>query len=243
MIQTIKKIWRVMRKVLAVIVFLFAFIQSGGFIQGLNYLLDGGEVVDVGGVMVISGLIATALIVVGVIIWPGKGKPDGDETEPPRSSTPSRHHKKTTPSISKDELRKDDALLMAIKTGDLYGDGVDADEIPGSMGAFGLDVNNPIPVKSVVGAIEYLENLTFSDGTKVRYKRIGSMSSSHVKHPVDAYELARDSGEVVCTVFLSPYHKRNSNKKPDFGALEDESSPSDDAILQAHLNQRLRCNL
>lgn len=231
MIQTIKKIWRVMRKTLAVIVFLFAFIQSGGFIQGLNYLLDGGEFVDVGGVMVISGLIATALIVVGMVVWPGKRKLEVDKSGPPRSSTSSRHPKKITPQMSNDELSQDDALLMAVKNGDLYGDGVDADEIPGTVGAFGLDVNNPIPVKSVLGAIEYLENLTFPDGTKVRYKRVGSMTSSQVKHPVDAYELARESGDAVCTIFLSPYHKRNSRKKPDFSVLEDESSSTDDATF------------
>ena len=231
MIQTIKKIWRVMRKVLAVIVFLFAFIQSGGFIQGLNYLLDGGVFVEVGGVMVISGLIATALIVVGLIIWPGKEKLEVEEGGPPESVASPRRPVKNKPQTTKGELNKDDALLKAIEKGNLYGDGVDADEIPGTVGAFGLDVNNPIPVKSVLGAIEYLENLTFPDGAKVRYKRIGSMSSSHVKHPVDAYELARDSGDVVCTIFLSPYHKRNSNKKPDFGTLEDESSPADDAIF------------
>lgn len=235
MIQTIKKIWRVMRKALAVIVFLFAFIQSGGFIQGLNYLLDGGEFVDVGGVMVISGLIATALIVVGLIIWPGNGKLEVDKGAPPESVASPRRPVKNKPQASKGELSKDDALIKAMAKGDLYGDGVDADEIPGAIGEFGLDVNNPIPVKSVLGAIEYLENLTFPDGTKVRYKRLGSMSAAHVKHPIDAYELARESGDVVCTVFLSPYHKRNSRKKPDFGALEDESSPADDAVFTSPL--------
>jgi len=231
MIQTIKKIWRVMRKAVAVIVFLFAFIQSGGFIQGLNYLLDGGEFVEVGGVMVISGLIATALVAVGMVVWPGKGKPEFDKGGPSESVAPSRRPVKSTPPTTKGELNKDDALLMAMEKGDLYGDGVDADEIPGTVGAFGLDVNNPIPVKSVLGAIEYLENLTFPDGTKVHYKRVGSMTSSHVKHPVDAYDLARESGDAICTVFLSPYHKRNSRKKPDFEALYDESLSADDAIF------------
>lgn len=231
MIQTIKNIWRVLRKIIAALVFVYAFIQSVGFIQGLNYLLDGGEFVDVGGVMVLSGLIATALVVVGLIIWPGKGKREVDKGGPPKSVASPRRPERKTPQAAKGELNNEDAILMALEKGDLYGDGVDADEIPGAIGAFGLDVNNPVPVKSVLGAIEYLEDLTFPGGTKVRYKRLGSMGSAHVKHPVDAYELARESGDVVCTVFLSPYHKRNSRKKPDFGALEGESLPMDKAVF------------
>ncbi len=74
MMKAIKDVWRITRKVLAVIVCLFAFIHVGGLVRGLNYILDGGEFSDVGGVMIISGLISAVLIVVGVIIWPGKAK-------------------------------------------------------------------------------------------------------------------------------------------------------------------------
>jgi hypothetical protein len=115
MIQTIKNIWRVMRKVMAVIVFLSAFIQSGGFIQGLNYLLDGGEFVDVGGVMVISGLIAAALIVVGLIIWPGKGKLEVEKGGQPKSVASPRRPVKKTPQATKGQLNNDDAPLVAIE--------------------------------------------------------------------------------------------------------------------------------
>lgn len=125
----------------------------------------------------------------------------------------------------------DDPLLSLLAKGDIYGDGVDADQIPGAIGEFGLDVNNPIPVKSVLGAIEYLENLTFSDGSKVKYVRLHSTSSAYVKHPVDAYALSRESGDKVCTVYLSPYHKRNSRKKPDFQTEENKPSAEDDVVI------------
>ena len=74
MMKAFMDIWRIVRKVLAVVVYLFAFIHAGGFVRGLNYISDGGEFFDVAGVMIVSGLISAVLIVIGVIVWPGKAK-------------------------------------------------------------------------------------------------------------------------------------------------------------------------
>lgn len=229
MMKTIKDIWRVFRKVAAGVVFLFAFIQSGGLIQGLNYTLDGGEFTDVGGVMIISALFTIALIIVGVIIWPGRVKQEIEQDKKPKAARTRTSPAKKTAMRVKDLSNTDDTLISALEKGDIFGDGVDADQIPGTIGEFGLDVNNPIPVKSVLGAMEYLENLTFSDGSKVKHERVGSTSSEYVKHPVDAYELSRDSGDKVCTIYLSPYHKRNSRKKPDLQTVENKPIPEAEA--------------
>lgn len=229
--KTIKYIWRITRKVSAGVVFLFAFIHSGGLIRGLNYLSDGGAFADVGGTMIISALVATALILVGIIIWPGKVKQEIQQDKKPKGADTRSPSKKPNAHIEEAKPKADDPLLSLLAKGDIYGDGVDADQIPGAVGEFGLDVNNPIPVKSVLGAIEYLESLTFSDGSKVKYVRVGSMSSAYIKHPVDAYELSRDSGDKVCTIYLSPYHKRNSRKKPDFQTEKDKPSAEDDAVI------------
>lgn len=143
----------------------------------------------------------------------------------PSHSTPDKSQ------VPEDKREVDDPLLSMLEKGDIYGDGFDADEIPGATGEFGFDSNNPIPVKSVLGANEYLEELTFSDGTKVIYARIGSTSSPNVNHPIDIYELSHENGKKVCTVHVSPYHKRNSSKKPDFQRLNDQLESVSDFII------------
>jgi ssDNA thymidine ADP-ribosyltransferase, DarT len=153
------------------------------------------------------------------------------QDQKPKKAAKRGSTKKQTSQNAEPQPVTDDPLLSLLAEGDIYGDGVDADQIPDAIGEFGLDVNNPIPVKSVLGAIEYLDNLTFSDGSKVKYVRLGSTSSAHVKHSVDAYELSRESGEKVCTVYLSPYHKRNSRKKPDFQTEENKLSAEEDVVI------------
>jgi len=230
MIKTIKSLWRVIRKVAAVAVFLFALIHSAGLTRGLGYIMDGGEFSDVGGVMIVSALITTALIIFGVVIWPGKTKKNLQAKKPESAGTGGTPRKKITEVVG-DQSDKNDPLFSMLERGDIFGDGYDADQIPGAVGKFGLDVNNPIPVKSVLGAKEYLDSLTFSDGTKVKYVRVGSTISEYVKHPVDIYELSRDSGNKVCTIYLSPYHKRNSRKRPDFEMLENQIALAQDTAF------------
>ncbi|MBY8150447.1 hypothetical protein [Vibrio parahaemolyticus] len=105
-------------------------------------------------------------------------------------------------------------LLQMLSKGNMYGDGVDADQIPGTVGEFGLDVNNPIPVTSIPATYSYLENLKFSDGMKVIYNRVGSFGSEYVTHPIDGYSISHPDGREVCTLYFSPYHKRDSRFKP-----------------------------
>ena len=105
-------------------------------------------------------------------------------------------------------------ILAKLEKGDMFGDGCDSDEIPGASGEFGFDVNNPIPVHSILGSHQYLKNLRFSDNTEVHYKRQGSTDSQYVKHPIDVYAIFDSNGEYVCNLHISPYHKKVSEKKP-----------------------------
>jgi hypothetical protein len=93
-------------------------------------------------------------------------------------------------------------------------DGVDADEMPGGRGEFGMTAANPIPCKTVFGSIAYLGRLRTSEGVKIVYKRIGSGSSEVSKRPVDAYEVSHPSGQKLATLFISPYQRRVSGKAP-----------------------------
>jgi len=93
-------------------------------------------------------------------------------------------------------------------------DGCETDEIPGGYGEFGYEVTNPIPTKTVFGSTSYLARLRAPDGTKVLYKRRGSTDSPVSSHPVDEYVISHPDGRQLATLYLSPYHKRNSEKKP-----------------------------
>lgn len=93
-------------------------------------------------------------------------------------------------------------------------DGVDADEIPDGQGEFGMNASNPIPCKTIYGSTSYLGRLRTLDGIKVVYERVGSVNSAVSNNPVDAYEVSHPNGEKLATLFISPYHKRISNKAP-----------------------------
>jgi len=93
-------------------------------------------------------------------------------------------------------------------------DGCDTDEIPSGHGTFGYAATNPIPTKTVFGSTSYLARLRSSDGAKVVYEREGSLSSPVSPHPIDAYAISHPVGRRLATLYLSPYHKRNSEKAP-----------------------------
>ena len=93
-------------------------------------------------------------------------------------------------------------------------DGCDADEIPGGQGEFGHSVNNPIPTRTPMGSASYLAQLRAPDGAKVRYERQGSVSSPISTNPIDMYAIIHPSGDFIATLYVSPYHKRNSSKAP-----------------------------
>jgi len=93
-------------------------------------------------------------------------------------------------------------------------DGCDTDELPQSAGRFGYDITNPIPTHTVQGSTCYLEKLQTYDGEKIKYKRLGSCSSDISSHPIDLYKISHPNGEKLGEIYLSPYHKRNSEKPP-----------------------------
>lgn len=93
--------------------------------------------------------------------------------------------------------------------------GCDTDEIPGVEGRFGWDVSNPIPTHTTFGSTSYLVRLRAQSGEEIRYERIGSFDSPASEMPVDGYELTDAHGNELGVIYLSPYHKRNSQKAPD----------------------------
>lgn len=93
-------------------------------------------------------------------------------------------------------------------------DGCETDEIPNGHGEFGHAITNPIPTRTVLGSTNYLTKLKSSDGEKIIFDREGSLSSPVSPHPVDAYAISSSNGRRLATLYLSPYHKRDSEKAP-----------------------------
>lgn len=98
--------------------------------------------------------------------------------------------------------------------GHMSEDGVDADMLLGGHGEFGLTSTNPIPCKTILGSASYLDRLRANDGSKIVYERVGSTFSDASPHPIDVYEVTREAGGGLATLFISPYHKRNSELAP-----------------------------
>lgn len=92
--------------------------------------------------------------------------------------------------------------------------GCDTDEIPGGHGEFGRDITNPIPTRTIFGSAGYLARLASTDGVNVSYKRQASFASPVSPFPVDGYAISHPNGAQLGTLYLSPYHKRNSEKAP-----------------------------
>lgn len=92
--------------------------------------------------------------------------------------------------------------------------GVDADEMPNGTGEYGLAATNPIPCRTILGSTAYLGRLRAADGTKVNYKRIGSIQSEVSPQPIDMYEISHRTGQRLVTLHISPYQKRISGKAP-----------------------------
>lgn len=93
--------------------------------------------------------------------------------------------------------------------------GCDSDEIPGGYGDFGYSVNNPIPTKGIMGSNTYLSKLKSSaNNNRITSERAGSCSADNIENMIDEYKLFDESGENIATIFISPYHRRNSSKAP-----------------------------
>lgn len=93
-------------------------------------------------------------------------------------------------------------------------DGCETDEIPEGYGEFGHELTNPIPTMTIFGSTSYLARLVSSDGAKVVYERQASFSTPVSSNPVDGYTISPPNGRQLGTLYISPYHKRNSEKAP-----------------------------
>ena len=95
-----------------------------------------------------------------------------------------------------------------------FEDGVTTDVIPGSYGEYGLCVTNPIPTRGIPSNDTYLSSLSLLSGEPFHWERIGSFEAPNIKHPIDGYEIITDSGENLCTIYISPYQKTISRTAP-----------------------------
>ncbi len=94
-------------------------------------------------------------------------------------------------------------------------DGVDTDDIPKSYGPFGLCKTNPVPTRGIPGSMEYLSQLRTKDGRSIESSRIGSTTAEDVTSgAIDVYSIS-SGGVDVGTIYLCPYHKKNSAKAPE----------------------------
>ncbi len=94
-------------------------------------------------------------------------------------------------------------------------DGVDTDDIPKGYGPYGLCKTNPVPTRGIPGSNEYLSRLRTKDGRSIENSRIGSTSAEDVTSgAIDMYSITSEGGSLG-TVYLCPYHKRNSGKAPE----------------------------
>lgn len=94
-------------------------------------------------------------------------------------------------------------------------DGVDTDDIPKGYGPYGLCKTNPVPTRGIPGSNEYLSRLRTKDGRSIESSRIGSTTAEDVTSgAIDMYAISR-GGLSLGTVYLCPYHKRNSGKAPE----------------------------
>lgn len=109
----------------------------------------------------------------------------------------------------------DDNIIEIISKGVFAGDtGYDLDEIPEGFGEFGLDVTNPIPVQGIISNKVYLKRLITIESDKIRWKREGSAKTDNIENAIDIYKIFGTDGNFITKLFISPYHKRISNKVP-----------------------------
>lgn len=97
----------------------------------------------------------------------------------------------------------------------------DQDEIPGTVGRFGLDPGNPIPIHGVPNSKFYLNKLRQADGQPINFRREGSISHESIVLPIDQYLIFDLEDEELARIYISPYHKKCSEKAPD-GLLTEE---------------------
>lgn len=94
-------------------------------------------------------------------------------------------------------------------------DGVETDDIPKGYGPYGLCKTNPVPTSGIPGSDLYLTRLRTHDGRSIESSRIGSTTAEDVTSgAIDMYSIS-SMGVSLGTVYLCPYHKRNSARAPE----------------------------
>ncbi len=96
---------------------------------------------------------------------------------------------------------------------EMSANGTDQDIIPGGFGEFGHSITNPIPVNTILGSSEYLDNLQTLDGKKIQYDRIGSTRSENIEGMIDMYSIYVGNNKIA-KLYIAPYNKKNSGKTP-----------------------------
>jgi hypothetical protein len=89
----------------------------------------------------------------------------------------------------------------------------DKDIMPEGYGEFGLEITNPVPTRSIPDGYHYLNCLRTTDGSKITYSRIGSMSAPNINQIIDGYKIYVQ-GNQIATIYICPYNKKNSSKAP-----------------------------
>jgi hypothetical protein len=105
--------------------------------------------------------------------------------------------------------------------GALAATGTDQDEIPRGCRGVRLCATNPIPTHTIFGSRSYLAGLRTASGGAINYVRGGSTIPGSGGHPVDTYTISDARGRFLATVYVSPYHRRNSRKAPEGFQLVD----------------------
>jgi len=114
---------------------------------------------------------------------------------------------------NEDDLMKEALALLARHQVNAASHGCNSDEIPEGYGEYGLEVTNPIPVQGIPEANLYLQKLRWQ-GQPVTWDRLGSFGAKNIKMPVDCYQLSDQNSRTVGTIYISPYHRKMSNKAP-----------------------------
>jgi hypothetical protein len=118
----------------------------------------------------------------------------------------------------------DKAMLEMLMAGfGTNNDGLDVDELPNGFGEFGHSVTNPIPVKGIVSNEKYLSKLRTQNGERITWQRERSVKSENIEHAIDVYNIFNAELNHIADLYISPYHKRISNKIPK-GFISEETN-------------------
>jgi hypothetical protein len=88
------------------------------------------------------------------------------------------------------------------------------DEIYGTVGEFGLDPTNPVPVYGIPNNDVYLGRLRTLDGMPIKWDRVGSIQINGIYEPIDNYNAFDSKGNKIANIYISPYHLHTSLKAP-----------------------------